>query len=104
MLLFLFACVHSFLGHPFQDGNKRTGGWLLSAPNHAHIQTFFPAFFIANEYLRAMGIPGLADEGKVGEVYDSESVADIAKRHIDVAAGKSGVADLATPTSSLETR
>ena len=49
-----------------------------------------------------MGIPGLADEGKVGEVY--ESVADIAKRHIDVAAGKSDVAGLATPTSSLEAR
>ena len=59
---------------------------------------FIPAFFLANEYLRAMGIPGLADEGKAGEVY--ESVADIAKRHIDVAAGKSDVEVLATPTSS----
>jgi len=101
VILFLFACVHPSLGHPFQDGNRRTGGWLLPT-NRARIQTSFPAFFIANEYLRAMGIPGLADEGKVGEV--CESVADVAKRHIDVAAGKSGVADLATPTSSLETR
>ena len=49
-----------------------------------------------------MGIPGLADEGNVGEV--CESVADIAKRHIDVAAGKSDVADLATSISSFETR
>lgn len=49
-----------------------------------------------------MGIPGLGDGGKVGGVY--ESVADIAKRHIDVAAGKSDVADLATPTSPSRTR
>lgn len=49
-----------------------------------------------------MGVPGLADEGKVGEVH--ESVADIAKRHIDIAAGKSNVADLTTPTSSLRAR
>jgi len=49
-----------------------------------------------------MGIPGVADEGKVGEV--DEPVADTAKRHIDVAAGKSGVVDLTTPTSSLENR
>jgi len=49
-----------------------------------------------------MGVPGLADEGKVGEVY--ESVADIAKRHIGVAAGKSDVADLAAPTSPLGAR
>jgi hypothetical protein len=33
-----------------------------------------------------MGIPGLADVGKDGDVY--ESVSDIAQRHIDVAAGK----------------
>lgn len=55
-------------GHPFMDGNKRT------------------AFFVANEYIRAMGIPGLADRGKVGSAY--EAVADIAQRHMDVAAGK----------------
>ena len=44
-----------------------------------------------------MGIPGLADEGKVGEAH--ESVEDVAKRHIDVATGRSDVADLTTPTS-----
>lgn len=27
------------------------------------------AFFLANEYIRARGTPGLADEGKVGVVY-----------------------------------
>jgi hypothetical protein len=56
------------------------------------------AFFLANEYLRAMGIPGLADEGKVGVVY--ASVADIAERHIDIAAGRSDVEELAAPTFS----
>ncbi|EAU91937.1 hypothetical protein CC1G_11123 [Coprinopsis cinerea okayama7 len=58
-------------GHPFMDGNKRT----------------------ANEYLRAMGIPGLADAGKVGAAY--ESVENIAQRHMDVAAGKLGIEGLA---------
>ncbi|KAG6830908.1 hypothetical protein H0H87_006831 [Tephrocybe sp. NHM501043] len=62
-------------GHPFLDGNKRT------------------AFFLANEYIRAMGTPGLADAGKVGDVY--KSISDIAQRHIDVAAGKLDVEGLA---------
>ncbi|KLO14829.1 hypothetical protein SCHPADRAFT_902965 [Schizopora paradoxa] len=38
-------------GRPFLDGNKRT------------------AFFIANEYIRANGKPGIADERKLGEAY-----------------------------------
>ncbi|TFY61211.1 hypothetical protein EVG20_g7142 [Dentipellis fragilis] len=58
-------------GHPFLDGNKRT------------------AFFLANEYLRAQGLPGLLDEGKTGSVY--QGFIDIADRHIDTAAGKLGV-------------
>ena len=33
-----------------------------------------------------MGIPGLADEGKLGDAY--EQVVNIAQRHMDVAAGK----------------
>ena len=45
-----------------------------------------------------MGIPGLADEGKVGEVY--APVEDIAERHIGVAAGRLNVEELAGPTSS----
>ena len=60
---------------------------------------FIPTFFLANGYLRVMGIPGLVDEGKVGEVY--ESVTDIAKRYIDVAAGKSDTADFVTSIPSL---
>jgi len=55
-------------GHPFLDGNKRT------------------AFFLANEYLRAQGLPGLADNGKVGEAY--EELIAMANRHVAVASGQ----------------
>ncbi|TDL30216.1 hypothetical protein BD410DRAFT_780757 [Rickenella mellea] len=55
-------------GHPFLDGNKRT------------------AFFIANEYIRAHGIPGLADAGKVGEAY--QDIHELVERHVRVAAGQ----------------
>jgi len=64
--------------HPFLDGNKRT------------------AFIVANEYLRAQGLPGLADGGKVGEVYaDLTAIAD---RHIGVASGELDLDDLAGMT------
>ncbi|KAI0272409.1 hypothetical protein BC834DRAFT_856603 [Gloeopeniophorella convolvens] len=62
-------------GHPFQDGNKRT------------------AFFVVNEYKRAMGITALGDTAKDGEAL--ESVATIAERHINCAAGQLDVAGLA---------
>ncbi|KAI0784056.1 hypothetical protein C8Q75DRAFT_795213 [Abortiporus biennis] len=65
----------SYLGHPFMDGNKRT------------------AFFLANEYLRAMGIPGLADNGKLGAVYGS--IIELAERYMDTAAGRLDVKGLA---------
>jgi hypothetical protein len=39
-----------------------------------------------------MGLPGLADGGKVGAAY--ETVVDIAQRHMDVAAGKLGMEGL----------
>ncbi|KAL0961216.1 hypothetical protein HGRIS_006183 [Hohenbuehelia grisea] len=55
-------------GHPFLDGNKRT------------------AFFLANEYLRAHGLPGLADDGKVGKAY--EGLRELAEQSISVAAGR----------------
>lgn len=51
------------------------------------------AFFLANEYIRAMGRPGLADLGEVGEVY--RPIADIAERYIEVAAGNRDVDGLA---------
>ncbi|KAI0662954.1 hypothetical protein C8Q70DRAFT_954906 [Cubamyces menziesii] len=71
-------------GHPFLDGNKRT------------------AFFIANEYLRAQGLPGLVDEGKIGDVY--QGLVDVADRHIDAAAGKLGVEGLARSPGYGETQ
>ncbi|KAI0767597.1 hypothetical protein C8Q74DRAFT_1334985 [Fomes fomentarius] len=55
-------------GHPFLDGNKRT------------------AFLLANEYLRAQGLPGVLDEGKIGTVY--QGLIDIADRHMNAAVGK----------------
>ncbi|KAI8975929.1 hypothetical protein BD414DRAFT_399074, partial [Trametes punicea] len=67
-------------GHPFMDGNKRT------------------AFFLANEYLRAQGLPGLLDEGKIGDVY--QGLVDIADRHINAAAGKLDVEGLARRAGS----
>ncbi|KAI0668855.1 hypothetical protein C8Q78DRAFT_1043329 [Trametes maxima] len=69
-------------GHPFLDGNKRT------------------AFFLANEYLRAQGLPGLLDEGKIGNVY--QGLIDLADRHINVAAGKLDVEGLARASGSRE--
>ena len=46
----------------------------------------FLAFFLANEYVRAQGLPGLADGGTVGEVY--RDVHELAERHIGVASGQ----------------
>lgn len=56
------------------------------------------AFFLANEYLRAMGLPGITDAANTGDV--QESAVKVAKRYINVAAGESDVIDLATRTSS----
>ncbi|KAL4252684.1 hypothetical protein ABKN59_004042 [Abortiporus biennis] len=50
-------------------------------------------FFLANEYSRAMGIPGLADNGKLGAVYGS--VIELAERYMDTAAGRLDVKGLA---------
>jgi Fic/DOC family len=73
-------------GHPFIDGNKRTGTLMHVSFQDWLNKQCLAGFFLANEYLRAMGIPGLADEGKLGDVY--EQVVNIAQRHMDVAAGK----------------
>ena len=62
------------------DGNKRT------------------AFFLANEYLRAMGLPGLADGGKAGAVY--QDLTTLADRHIEAASGRLDVEGLAKSMGS----
>ncbi|KAF6746019.1 hypothetical protein DFP72DRAFT_923961 [Ephemerocybe angulata] len=65
-------------GHPFMDGNKRT------------------AFFVAHEYARAMGLPGLPAEAGV----DNELVVKTATKYMDVAAGKldmDGLVDTVKP-------
>jgi prophage maintenance system killer protein len=67
-------------GHPFMDGNKRT------------------AFFLANEYLRACALPGLADEGKVGEAY--RDIRSLAEAHISVAKGELDVLGLEIATKN----
>jgi hypothetical protein len=56
------------------------------------------AFFLANEYVRAMGLSGLLEGCEVGEV--SQKVASVATRHMDVAAGKLGVECLSKFSSS----
>jgi hypothetical protein len=43
------------------------------------------AFFLANEYIRAMGLPGLADAGDVGKAY--KPAVAMAERQMGVAAG-----------------
>lgn len=69
------------------DGNKRTGMssvtiFQVSRPGLISVGVFF----LANEYLRAQGLPGLLDEGKIGTVY--QGLINIADRHMNAAVGK----------------
>ena len=61
-------------------------------PSHSSLLPF-TAFFLANEYLRAQGLPGLADNTRVGSVY--QGLTDIADEHIKTAAGNLDVEGLA---------
>jgi hypothetical protein len=63
------------------------------------LTSLFPAFFLANEYVRAQGLPGLADGGEVSEVY--RDVHELAKRHIGVASGQLD-ADALLPTKGTD--
>lgn len=51
------------------------------------------AFFLANEYLRAQSLAGLADGGKIGKTY--EELLSLADRHIETAIGNLDVDGLA---------
>lgn len=57
-------------------------------------------FFLANEYCRAMGIPGLADKGKVGDVY--KELAALGDRFVGVATSAVNVDDLASTISGTK--
>ena len=74
------------------DGNKRTGSPPHFGLYHSvDLTSCLAAFFLANEYLRGMGIPGLADGCDVG------LATDIAQQHMDMAEGKlklDGLVDL----------
>jgi hypothetical protein len=60
---------------------------------------FFLAFFLANEYVRALGLPGLADGEETGEVY--RDVHEVAECHIGVASGQLGEDALARRTHTM---
>ncbi|TFY54710.1 hypothetical protein EVG20_g9596 [Dentipellis fragilis] len=63
---------------------KRNGLYLAATVSYGLI-----AFFIANEYLRAQGLPGLVHEGM------GSSFVNVADRHIDAAAGRSEIEEFA---------
>jgi len=63
-------------GHPFLDGNKRT------------------AFFLANEYARAQGLPSLVDGDTVSQ--------ELADKHISAASGGLDVQGLAEAMESKD--
>ena len=81
------------------DGNKRTGtasSLIVRCFGYFYMS---PAFFLANEYLRAQGLPGLLDQGKIGDAY--QGFVAIANRHIEAAAGRLDVEDLVGDVDSL---
>ncbi|OCB88523.1 hypothetical protein A7U60_g4338 [Sanghuangporus baumii] len=78
------------MGHPFMDGNKRTGKYVLSAPPMIDQVHVAKAFFLANEYLRMQGRLGLTD-GLEG----ADALHHLAQRYVQVAAGELGIEALA---------
>lgn len=59
-------------GHPFMDGNKRTG------------------FLVGHQYLRAQGLPGLVHDDAMAD----EEWTNVADRYIAAASGQTGVEGL----------
>ena len=55
-----------------------------------------PAFFLANEYLRFMGLPGILDKDRIGNTTDAATVQ--ADRYVSVAAGIGELSDLVSAT------
>ena len=69
------------------DGNKRTGEDLFVLVQRSYTLTALLAFFVANEYLRVQGLPGLT-ANRFGDMA-------IADAHVDAACGKLDVENLA---------
>ena len=59
------------------------------------------AFFLANEYLRACGLPGLTDESRIAGVYNN--LDELADKFIGVAACELSLRDLASSITSRNT-
>lgn len=71
-------------GHPFLDGNKRTGGDKLGVYSWTMlIFSLLAAFFLANEYLRAQGLPGFVERHDEMNVLADNFIA-VAKGELDV--------------------
>lgn len=81
------------MGHPFLDGNKRTG---LNGPHivsHMTKLMLYTAFWLANEYLRAQALPGLT--GPKEKILSPDEVRILAEKFISVARGEMKADELA---------
>ena len=89
-------------GHPFFDGNKRTGefdGYYRRECTNS-VSPRLSAFFLANEYLRVQGLPGF-----VNARHDSLSETQlyaIADNFIAVAKGELDAKDLESRTADVK--
>lgn len=82
-------------GHPFLDGNKRTGSSIPSQRVPCTLSNeFTTAFFLGNEYVRAQGDPGLLEGANTGK-----EVEDVADSFIGVASGQLDVDALLSKSS-----
>lgn len=81
------------MGHPFLDGNKRTGLGSVAVCLSTKLTNVFTAFFLTNEYLRAQSFAGLV--GQEDKPLSEEEVRKLSERFISVAKGKMKVDELA---------
>lgn len=89
LLMLQFQDIHSWM----ETKEPVIVGKYSALTRGLHLPALFPAFFLANEYLRAMGLAGLADNGKVGVVYDD--ISKLADGYVNTAAGRLNVQELA---------
>lgn len=79
------------------DGNKRTGTWRVHLAAAARRNVRSSAFFLANEYLRAQGLPGLVDQRRLGGTFKNHN--ELADRFVGVAASQLDLEDLVNSIS-----